>query len=295
MRIEERVLHESIQEAGGMPEIDEAIRLIQEFRSQEYFSKKGNPLKKKNRRLAKWDPRHEDIYELVIAIWCMTMVHGPMTMQAVCGLLNNRIDMVNTIDRVHILASCVALVSKTGLIQVHRGESGQNIMVDSEYQMGDELPVIDRHGTVFNRVQPVYSNLDPDQGSMLLGGKINHHEKNICLDHINKMNRIPLTLNKGFLFKYAEDPKKDYFTDEWGNEDPAWKHQVKEDMWKLFKGKSQEKYLELMSSKGGNRCYLNHKYCTRGRTYAVGYYINTQGSSFKKACLELAHKEMLND
>ena len=43
------------------------------------------------------------------------------------------------------------------------------------------------------------------------------------------------------------------------------------------------------------KLYINHKPDTRGRIYAVGYYINPQGTSFKKAMLQLANKEHLDN
>ena len=37
--------------------------------------------------------------------------------------------------------------------------------------------------------------------------------------------------------------------------------------------------------------YLTHKYDRRGRCYASGYHINTQGTDYNKAVIQLAHKE----
>jgi DNA-directed RNA polymerase len=43
----------------------------------------------------------------------------------------------------------------------------------------------------------------------------------------------------------------------------------------------------------GNEIYLTNKVDKRGRIYAQGYHITTQGTSFKKAMLELAHEELV--
>jgi hypothetical protein len=96
------------------------------------------------------------------------------------------------------------------------------------------------------------------------------------------MNSIPMALNKAFLLKYPEEPKKASTIDT-----PR-----KEQHWKLFVKRGMHKYAQMLAGK--NTCYLNHKYCTRGRTYACGYYISTQGSSYKKAMIQLAKKEYLN-
>ena len=43
----------------------------------------------------------------------------------------------------------------------------------------------------------------------------------------------------------------------------------------------------------GNRFYLTHKVDKRGRIYAQGYHITTQGTAFKKAMIELAEPEFI--
>jgi len=291
LREDEKYLYDQLMEDGGMPEIDDAVRRIQTYRSKTYTSSKGNPLVNKNRYLEEWEPTEDDIKEIVVCIFNAVLAHGRMSYQGLCGMLNHKIKVEDLIDRVNIIASCTALVSKTGLVTVDYGISGEYIMVDTEYEM-DDLLLTDRHGTIFHRPQLVESNMDPEQGSMILGGKLKHHNGFICLDHINKMNQIPLCLNKEFLMKYPETPK-DGFLDEG---DPEWKLRQKEDLWDLYVEQSQEKIFEILSVKTSNknRIYLNHKYCTRGRSYATGYYINSQGSSFKKASLQLANKEYLN-
>lgn len=40
--------------------------------------------------------------------------------------------------------------------------------------------------------------------------------------------------------------------------------------------------------------YLTHRYDRRGRVYASGYHVNTQGDDYRKAVLTLANKEVLN-
>ena len=291
LRVDEKYLYDQLMEDGGMPEIDDAVRLIQEYRTKTYVSSKGNPLVNKNRYLGEWDPTEEDITEIVVSIFNAVLAHGRMTYQAICGMLNSKIVVEDLVDRVNIIASCTALVSKTGLVSIDYGISGEYIMIDTEYEM-DDLLLVDRHGTIFHRPQLVESNMDDEQGSMILGGKLKFHNGNICLDHLNKMNQIPLCLNREFLMKFPETPK-DGFLDE---DDPEWKIRQKEDLWDLYVERSRDKMFEILSDKTTHKniLYLNHKPCTRGRTYATGYYFSTQGGSFKKASLQLANKEYLN-
>ena len=43
----------------------------------------------------------------------------------------------------------------------------------------------------------------------------------------------------------------------------------------------------------GNRFYETHKVDKRGRLYSIGYHLNTQGSAFQKAMIELADEEIV--
>lgn len=277
-----------IEKANGLSEIKEATKLINQFRNTEHISKSGKPLTKKNARIKAWEIDAEGIYELIIAIFTLALAHGPITMQAACGMLNYKIKHSEILDRVNILASIIALVHKTDLIRISRATANSYLMISTKYKLNQDLPVVDRHGTVFHRPQPVEQNWDPEQGSMLLGSKFNHHNGYICLDHINKMNNIPLCLNKSFVMDVPECPKKDFIK----ATDPAWKTAQKKQLWNLYRKQCKLKYAQLLCE--GNRFFLNHKYCTRGRTYACGYYVNTQGTGYKKGMIELYHKEKLN-
>jgi len=103
------------------------------------------------------------------------------------------------------------------------------------------------------------------------------------------MNQIPLKLNIAFIEACPEEPKSTFIK---ASDSPA-KAAEKMHQFRQFAKDSSKKYMEIINGK--NRVYLNHKYCTRGRTYAVGYHINTQGASYKKASLELYNKEFLNN
>lgn len=113
--------------------------------------------------------------------------------------------------------------------------------------------------------------------SLILGGPINHHDGDICLDVLNTMNKVALSLNTDFLSKLEEEPTFALDTSE------------KMHQWQDFK-KQSYRFYELMVSQG-NRFYLTHKVDKRGRIYAQGYHITTQGAAFKKAMIELAEAE----
>jgi len=281
LRMDERFVQNAINEAGGMDEIKQAINAIQDYRVKQYYPKKSI-------RLNNWDPCRTEIEEIVISVFTAVLVNECLTYQAAAGMLNHKINMDDTVDRVKTISEIIGLISLTGLINVERRGSGQSILITTDYTVSD-IPSIDKHGLVLNRPQLVERNWDPDQGSMILGGKLNFHEKNLCLDHLNRMNQIPLKLNIAFIEACPEEPKSTFIK---ASDSPA-KAAEKMHQFRQFAKDSSKKYMEIINGK--NRAYLNHKYCTRGRTYAVGYYINTQGASYKKASLELYNKEFLNN
>lgn len=280
LRSEEFEVQRQIKEAGGLAEIDEAIELLSKYVEPNYCYYKS-----KNLRLDEWHPDRGELYEIVLAAFTITICNpNGLTYQAACGMLAGRVPHKNQLDRIKTVAEVIAIISKTGLINVNRRGSGQYIMIDSDYNL-DEIPELAHHEIMVNKIPELDSNWHEDFGSLLLGGRHNHHNENTCLDHINRMNSIQLKLNRPFLRKYEEAPTYT-FTDKDGHHS-----QKKADQWKYFITNSYRSYIKLV--RGGNRFYLNHKYDKRGRCYAVGYHINTQGSSFKKAIVQLAQAELV--
>jgi hypothetical protein len=108
-----------------------------------------------------------------------------------------------------------------------------------------------------------------------------HHGDDVCLDVLDSKNSVALSLDLEFLSKIEEMPNSELDTPE------------KQTMWLNQKRQSHEFYL-LMAGQG-NKFYLHHKYDKRGRIYANGYHISTQGAPYKKAMLEFAHKQVVTD
>jgi hypothetical protein len=131
-----------------------------------------------------------------------------------------------------------------------------------------------------------------DTGYILSRGSIilrdNHHEGDVCLDHLNRMNRIPLRINThtaGMIanrWRNLDKPKED--------EDLRDFHKRK----KAFeKFDSTVRHVMKLLYQAGNRFYLTHKVDKRGRTYCQGYHVNYQGAPWNKAVVELADPEMV--
>ena len=116
----------------------------------------------------------------------------------------------------------------------------------------------------------------------------NHHDGDICLDHINRVNAVR--------FKIDHDTAR-MVKNRWRNLDRPKQGETKLDFDKRVK--AFEKYDRTAKDvitkilEHGNEFYLTHKYDKRGRVYCQGYHVNYQGAPWNKAVIELADKELV--
>ena len=144
------------------------------------------------------------------------------------------------------------------------------------------------------------AHLTIKQESALLGVSTNHHNDNICLDHLNTMNKIKLSLDTNVLSYLSEDfelktflaeKKQDYIErglHRFKIEDKL--NSIEEQFLNITK-LSYKVYTSIVTN--NNTCHLTWKYDTRGRSYSQGYHMNIQGPSFKKAIVSLHKKELI--
>lgn len=124
------------------------------------------------------------------------------------------------------------------------------------------------------------------RGSVIL--RDNYHEEDVCLDHLNRMNRIRFSIN--------EDVAKT-IQNKWANLDKKKEDESFEDYRK--RKKAFEKYCTVADTvigkmvEAGNEFYITHRVDKRGRTYCQGHHINPQGTDWNKAVLELADRECI--
>lgn len=107
------------------------------------------------------------------------------------------------------------------------------------------------------------------------GNDIGQHQS---LDVLNRLQSIAWTLNETML-QEEELPSK-------ATDDPR-KMQQHNDRC------LQSRMVYDLMLQNENQFYFIWKYDKRGRMYSQGYDINLQGSSYKKATIEFAHKELL--
>jgi Schitoviridae RNA polymerase RNAP1 subunit B len=147
------------------------------------------------------------------------------------------------------------------------------------------LPMIEPPQEVRNNRQTGYQTI---HGSLLL--RDNHHDDDICLDHINRVNSISLSLNADVV-AFVQNHWKGINRQKPGENYQEFRARKK--AFQKYNDASADVLEGLMFH--GNRFWLTHKYDKRGRTYCQGYHVNPQGNDWNKACVELADAEKLNE
>lgn len=139
-------------------------------------------------------------------------------------------------------------------------------------------------------VRPRYLRTNKETGYLTSSGSVilknNHHEDDVCLDHLNRMNRVRLSVDQDTALMIKN---------QWKNLDRRKPGETQAEFDK--RKKAFQKYdthakavIDLLIQEG-NEFYLTHRYDKRGRTYCQGYYVDYQGNAWNKATIELADKE----
>lgn len=126
--------------------------------------------------------------------------------------------------------------------------------------------------------------------SLILGGKVNHHTGKISIDVLNKLNNIEYKLDETI------DTEKEFSTGylserEYG--ELTLEAQQLYDLQLSNHNKAREQFDYLKEILRDRKVYFTHKYDKRGRVYSQGYHFNIQGTSYEKACLNLANEEVI--
>lgn len=232
-----------------------------------------------------------DLIELawkVIAICTATKVQ---TYTGCVGMLKGMFKNPTERQDIEQASECIALLSSLNLIDIvlpRNAETGV-LMVHSKISYDGNLG---EYLTTTRHIMPsilppkeVKSNKDSGyrtfDSSLILAGK--YHKFPVPLDHINRVNAVPLSINKKPL---EIEP---VFKEELG--ESSEERSKRYEAWKRLNIESMTSYAELVHA--GNKFYLTHKYDERLRTYAHGYQISTQGDSYRKSVIELANKELV--
>lgn len=205
---------------------------------------------------------------------------------SVSAQLASRIGFNDKASSIATMAEILAVLCATDVFDIHKSDRSESLVLQSNFDLPMSLKLrIDESEYLPPMVckpKPLVNNFSSGHltfNETLLLGTSNHHDGDICLDTLNKMNNVKLKLNTEFLCSVEEMPKFELDTPD------------KIEQWKVFKIQSYRFYKLMVDQ--GNEFYLTHRVDSRGRAYASGYHISTQGTAFKKAMLEFAEEELI--
>lgn len=222
------------------------------------------------------------VAELFIAV---VPVETPEPIQNTAAKLGRKLEFPDVFDGVRTGAEILAVCNGLGLYELFKpGVKGQYLSLQCNFQLSKETrQFINETQFLPPMVVPpneVTSNNNCGrltlEDSVLLGNQT-HHNEQVCLDVLNKLNNIGFKLNIDMLNK--PHPSKSQLT---GIDKKNFDQYVKE---------CTEVQQYLLNE--DNNFWFVHQYDFRGRIYASGYHINYQGTQYNKSIIELATPEVI--
>lgn len=281
--------------------INQGEELLKEWVNRDWYASKK----------ARLDQLKElDLKILVEKIFiASTYVTQPELFTSVSAEMAGRIGFADKKDSIQTMAEVLAVLCPLDLYDINKASRDASLMLVSRITLPDELtkaikecrylpPMVCTPLEVENNYSSGYLT---HKDSLILGSG-NHHNGDICLDVINTVNAVRLSLNTEFLKSVEEDPNTE-FSPEQMHESAAKKgktitqaeaikrSELQKEQWKLTKVQSYETYLLMHTH--GNVFHLTNKVDKRGRLYSQGFHINTQGTAFKRAAIDFADKEIV--
>lgn len=273
-----------LKELADTPElagkISECAQLIRDWAAQEWYSPKRE-------RIDEFMQANQDLEDTVLNILATVLPKKvPELFTSVVGEISAALHMGDKGTGAKTAAELLVIMCEADVYDIYKDEKYASLKLVSNYELSEELQ---RFMMQVRYLPPMIcpprilrSNKDSgyltERKSVILG-KGNHHSDDVCLDSINKFNQVPLTLNKKLLTTLSERPKNKF------------KDMEQREQWLRFVRDSYDTYKMLIQY--GNEFYLTHRVDKRGRTYAQGYHVSTQGNSFRKAMIQFAEPELV--
>ena len=270
---------EILENPEMMLKVDEGTMLLRDWIQAEHYESKR----------ARLDAIKDlDFAALVLDIFIgVTYCQIPELFTSVSAKLASRLSFDDKADSIKTVAEILAVLCNTDAFDIIKPARTASLLIQSHIPVSEKLlryienssylpPMVCEPRTLKSNYQSGYLT---HNDSLLLGSG-SHHNGDLCLDVINSKNKVALRLDEEFLSRVEEMPTFEIDTVE------------KQQNWNRFKVQSYRFYKLMVSQ--GNEFYLTHKADKRGRLYAQGYHITTQGSAFKKAMIELANEEIVD-
>jgi len=261
-----------------MARIDYGVELVKQYMAGAYYESKMQRIKQL---------KGLDLKDLVMDMFIgVAYSLRPELFTSVTAQMAARLKFSDKTEAITTVAEILGVLCQTDAFDIFKEKKMSSLMLVSRIQLSDKLLKFIEHSQYLPpmvcsplELKHNYSSGYLTHNDSLILGQGNHHDGDLCLDVLNTMNSVALRLDTEFLSKVEEEPTFELDTQE------------KVEQWDRFKRQSYHFYTLIATE--GNRFWLTHKVDKRGRIYACGYHINTQGASFKKAMIEFAEPELV--
>ena len=261
-----------------MAQIDHGLVLIQQYMAGQYYDSKMQRIE---------ELKNMDIQSLVMEIFIgIAYCLKPELFTSVSAQMACRLAFSDRREAITTVAELMAVLCITDAFDITKEDKMASLMVESRIQLPQSVIEFIENSEYLPPMvcQPLELTHNFSSGYLTHNDSLilrtgNHHHGDICLDVLNTMNSVALRIDTDFVCTVEEEPTFEI------------KDQEQQELWDTFKRQSYAFYSLMVHQ--GNRMYLTHKVDKRGRIYASGYHITTQGTAFKKAMLELANEEIV--
>ena len=291
--IHTKVLDELTSDLDMMDKIVEGIELLELWCNSpgEYTSQQAR----------KDHIKEMDLKDIVETVYITTLaLKRTTTLANLIGILALKLEFDESYQGFKAAGEIIALLCYTDVYDLDKPKKFDSIVVKPNYDLPEETkeyienaqylpPSICKPKYLIHNRSSGYRTIKRD--SLILGGAIHHHNEDICLEVLNRMNETALELNQDML-SIPQDYEGDLDTIE-DFEGSALEYQravsQQKENWELFLRRADLAYSIVEDAP----FYLTHKVDKRGRIYSQGYAINVQGNSYQKASLDLYNKEIV--
>ncbi len=281
--------------------INQGITLVREYMAKTYS------YESKNSRIAQL--KDMDIEQIVIDILVgICYYQREELFTSVTAQLASRLKFSDKKDAITTVAELVAVLCDTDAYDINKASREDSLMIICKLNLPKDLLAFIEDSSYLPPMlcEPKEILTNYDSGYLthkesLILGRQNHHDGDLCIDVLNIMNRVSLKLDTQFL-STVEETSSDITLESIHeaankrgkpivNAKAKMRLQKALDNWDSFKKQSYRFYSMMVNQ--GNKFYLTNRVDKRGRIYASGYHITSQGNSFKKASLEFFHEEIV--
>jgi hypothetical protein len=266
--------------------VQRGVQLLADYRQPVYTyeTKAGTVVHaSKNARVAQLADL--DLEALVVNIFVgVAYCQTPELFTSISAQLAARLSFDDKEDSIKTVAEMMAVLCHTDAYDIGKEYADSELYIQARIPLSTQLLNYVAHSNylppmvcVPNEITHNYESGYLTHNECVVLGRGNGHDGDLCLDVINKQNAIPLKLDLEFLCNFEEEPTFELDTI------------IKVQEWDHFKKDSYHMYRLIKDQ----TFYLTNRPDKRGRLYAQGYHITTQGASFKKAMIEFADEEIV--